>query len=73
LCTHIAIWHDEILVLQTIDEELIGSHQMKLLNNPASGLETLLQRYVACDGADSTGNLLELMYMLTTLVLLCQI
>jgi len=37
-------------LLQTIDNELIGAHQMKLLHNPASGLNNLLHRYVSCDG-----------------------
>ena len=31
-------------LLRAIDEELVGAHQTKLLNNPASGYNTLLAR-----------------------------
>eukprot|EP00658_Telonema_sp_P-2_P071034 TRINITY_DN6036_c0_g5_i1.p1 TRINITY_DN6036_c0_g5~~TRINITY_DN6036_c0_g5_i1.p1 ORF type:complete len:840 (+),score=294.14 TRINITY_DN6036_c0_g5_i1:111-2630(+) len=39
-------------LLSAIDDELVGAHQTKLLNNPESGYVSLLNRFNVSNGAD---------------------
>eukprot|EP00656_Telonema_subtile_P017217 TRINITY_DN191_c0_g1_i2.p1 TRINITY_DN191_c0_g1~~TRINITY_DN191_c0_g1_i2.p1 ORF type:complete len:611 (-),score=166.99 TRINITY_DN191_c0_g1_i2:334-2166(-) len=42
----------EFKLLTAIDDELVGAHQTKLLNNPDSGYTTLLSRFDVSNGSD---------------------